>query len=178
MSAINDALKQAEKDQKEQAVIHVPGLVVKNQGLGVGMFLVFLAGVLALGFFLWTERQHRIRQSADLSDQVAGLNQRYQDLMVLINNNNAYLDTRVQLEIMEIQSSLKTLSARLDGTKLDKDVLRTEIAAFQDETKNQLYFLNKRLHNVEHDHSTLADRLEELKTDRHPSAADASAATT
>ena len=150
MSRINDALRQATQEQKDQQVISVPRSAYRHQGLiNAALFLFVAAGVAAVAYGLNRESTVRHEQGSELSRQIAALVEKHDDLMKLIQNDNGYLDTRMQLEVLDLRTDLRELIGRVDSG------LETQIRL-----KDGMSVITKRLHNLERDHSVLAERLE------------------
>ena len=162
MSLINDALKQATKEQNDQQVITVPRSTGRHQGLvNVVLFLLMAAGLAAAAYGLTNESSVRREQASDLSRQITALTEKHDDLMKLIQNDNTYLDTRMQLEVLDLRADLRELTASVEAG------LETQLRL-----KDGMSVITKRLHNLERDHSILADRLESSTNHHGPASAE------
>lgn len=161
MSIIHDALKQSVAEK--QTVIQVPRSAAVTRRLFIGAYFLAIAAFAAAGVGLWLAHREHARNLA-LTAQVSDLSDKHENLMRLINNNNIYLDTRVQLQVAQLESDLKTLSARVDDLMKDKNTFKAESLVKFDEIKYEAGIVAKRLHNVERDHSILSDRMDALQS--------------
>ncbi|HTL70793.1 MAG TPA: hypothetical protein VL404_05840 [Candidatus Eisenbacteria bacterium] len=169
MSSINDALKKAA--QTNEQIVRVPR-TGRDRTIATFAILFLIFGCLAAaGVTIAIERSDRQRADADLSAKMVTLSQKYDRIMEFLDKSDSNLDIRVQLDMMDLRSEYKALVARFDSMSLeDKMSLKAEAVTLRKEMKSELQLLAKRLHNVERDHSVLADRIEEIKEPKAESA--------
>lgn len=162
MSLLHDALKRAQSLQEERKVIRVPKDPVLRRANVVAMAVaVVCLAVTAAG--LWKERQSAHRDYEALSAQFAALDVKHENLVRRIHTDEPFLDTRIQLDVFEIETGLRALSARVDAMEKDKDSVLAGNVAMKEELRAEMALVSKRLHNVERDHSILAERIEAVR---------------
>ncbi len=164
MSLIHDALKRASEPDKERTVIHIPKEKAVSGFLNVLIAAVAFACLAAVWAGVWNERRDSLSRDADLSERIAALDQRQTDFLRKVRVEDPYLDTRVQLEMLELQNLTRTLAAGLDSLAKEQGLLdaRTKVTGTQ--VTGDVKLLHRRLHLLERDNSVLADRIAALKT--------------
>jgi hypothetical protein len=174
MSRIHDALHKANQEkqdtQVQQQVIPVPRPQVSawERGLVTAVLACLVLG----GLFLWRERSERIHSDAAIASDLEGLRSQHNDLVRLFRNSDSYLDTRVQLDIMDLRSDFQLLEAKLDALETSSPAAasaKEDLVAIRQEIKDQMHLVSRRLHRLERDHSTLADRLDGASAAGDPS---------
>ncbi|GEM_PF-1557456 len=174
MSVFFDALNKAQKKNEDQNaqknVIQVP----RRTDARDWMMLVGLFCLLATGFSIWSDRQESRRRDQALHGEIATLGAKQEELLAKIHTDDSFLDTRMQLDVLELKQNFKALSTKFDSFRQERESIGAENKALREELKSDMVGVSTRLHNVERDHSILAERMETLKTERSgedPSAA-------
>lgn len=156
MSVIHQALQDAEKKHKDPIFIQIPKAVVKNNSV---QSLISLLLVVCLGLVWWqlsSEKTERLGSSVDLQNRLESIETKYNSLMETIHTGDQFLDTRVQLDLANLKSDLKELSAKLD---------LADVSSLRKDVKDELYVMSKRLNTNEREHAVLNDRIEAIKKD-------------
>ncbi len=164
MSLLHDALKRAQSQQEERKVIRVPKDPLIRRANAAAL-LVALACLGVTVFGLRKEQQVSRSAYADLASRLSVVDAKHEDLVKRIHTDEPYLDTRIQLEVFEVETALRALSARVDAMERDKDSGFAGNVAMKEELRAEMAVVSKRLHNVERDHSVLAERIEAVKTE-------------
>jgi hypothetical protein len=163
MSLLHDALKRAQSLQEERKVIRVP----KDPAIRRANAAALLVAVACLAVTIFgLRKEHKTSQLTytDLESRLSTIDAKHEDLVKRIHTDEPYLDTRIQLEVFEVETALRALSARVDAMEMDKNSGLAGNIAMKEELKAEMALVSKRLHNVERDHSVLADRIEAVKT--------------
>ena len=165
MSLINDALKRATAEFRQQgSVIQIPGDPKRGRVAQTVMAVSFLVLALTLVLQFRSETQTRAQIDQMLSAKIVTLEQKQDEILTLLNRNDKYLDTRIQLDVMELKADTKALQAKIGSlASPDLGTMKAENASLRDYLKTEIFFVNKRLHDNEREHSLLSERIDALK---------------
>lgn len=130
MSLIQEALKSASNRNvidlpRERNRPHAfPGVVLALNGLVV----------LAVAFSLWTWREESRFRDAGITAEMSALHSKYDEFLVKIHTGERYLDTRMELDVLDLKSRYSAMSAQLDALKdaygslkAENEVLRRQL---------------------------------------------------
>lgn len=122
-----------------------------------------LVALITMATQFWVQGEKQTLREQGLVSRVEALDKKHALLMDLIQKDDKYLDTRMQLDVLELRSDFRALRNKVDTLNPSLlESLRHENTALHDYVKSETYFMNKRLHNNEREHSELYHKIDAL----------------
>ena len=96
----------------------------------------------------------------ELSAKLKALDAKYNSLIAMVEKDDQFLDVRVQLDLMDLKTDMRSVMTQME--LLDPKKIES-VAALRDSVKQEIFFLNKRLHENQREHAMLSERIGTLE---------------